>query len=85
MGDMMRGLTKKQKKILKSWYLKHKDEVGLSFRIEDCNDFDILEELEEINDYETIIQDINNFLSYLSIQDLISEEEGKRRTEIQEG
>jgi len=81
----MRGLTKKQREILKSWYKDHKEEVGLFFRIEDCDSFDILEELEEINDYETIIQDINNFLSYLSIQDLISEEEGKRRTEIQEG
>jgi len=66
----MRGLTKKQKKILQEWYNKHKDMVGLSFKIEDCDefDFDLLEKLREINDFEGIVTRINNYLSDLAME-----------------
>ena len=71
---MMRGLTKKQKEILRDWYIKHREQVGLFFEIENCDDFDILEELEEINNFESIIQDINNFLYFLAMEEAVGVE-----------
>jgi len=61
----MRELTRKQKEILKKWFNEHRDAVGVFFKIEDCDDFDILDDLREINDFEGIITHINNYLSDL--------------------
>lgn len=66
--ERMRGLTKKQKEILQNWFKEHKDAVGLFFRIEDCEDFDILDDLREINDFEGIVTHINNYLSDLACE-----------------
>jgi len=64
----MRGLTKRQKRILREWFNEHKDEVGLFFKIEDCDNFDLLEELEKINDFEGIVHAINSYLSDLAME-----------------
>jgi len=63
----MRGLYKKQKRILDKWYEEHKKEIGLFVQIKNLNSFPLglLKELEKINDHETIIQNINNYLSSL--------------------
>ncbi len=64
----MKGLTKKQKRILREWFNEHKDEVGLFFKIEDCDNFDLLEELQKINDFEGIVHAINSYLSDLAME-----------------
>lgn len=66
----MRHLSVKQRKILTEWYNANKDKVGLFFNIE-VNDFpyELYARLVSINDYETIVQDINRFLSDLSTKE----------------
>jgi hypothetical protein len=64
----MRGLTKKQKMILNSWYEKNKDNIRVGivhFKLEKCPYFgyDLLDELEHINSFETIVQEINTYIS----------------------
>lgn len=64
----MRSLTKKQKQILDEWYEKNKKDiqVGIAFfDVLKCDllSYDLLKQLEKINDYETIIWDINRYIS----------------------
>jgi len=63
----MIGLYKKQKRLLDKWYKEHKEEIGLFVQIKNVDSFSLglLEELERIHDHETIIQNINNYLSSL--------------------
>jgi len=57
----MRGLTKKQRKILDRFFEQHKEELTYNMTIFDIND-DVYDSLVEINDYETINADILNYL-----------------------
>ena len=64
----MRGLTKKQKQILDEWYEKNKNEIQVGIAFFDaykCNLFstELMEQLEKINDFETIMQEINRYIS----------------------
>ena len=68
----MRHLNIKQKKILRDWFSKNKNNIGFSFDVQKNLPYDIWEKLEKINDYETIYQDINRY-----IYDLVSEDINK--------
>lgn len=57
----MRHLTKRQKSILLQWVKSNKDYIGLSFRAEDLPSH-LFGKLEEINNFETIYQAIENFV-----------------------
>ena len=64
----MRSLTKKQKNILDEWYEKNKKElqIGIAFfDLHKCDlfGFELLTELEKINDFETISDEINRYVS----------------------
>ena len=63
----MRRLNAKQKKLLDIWYEKNKEalEAGkLFFGIDDCDlfSYEFLLELQKINDFETLYQEINNYI-----------------------
>jgi len=63
----MRRLNAKQKKLLDSWYEKNKKEIEIGrlfFDLGKCDLFDgyFYEELQKINDFETIYQEINNYI-----------------------
>ena len=63
----MRGLTKKQKKILTDWANKNKDKIGLSFDAEDdIFPYELYELLKSINDFETLNQEINYFVQEIA-------------------
>ena len=64
----MRELNKLQKEILKNWFKDNKENIGYNNIMEEIP-CELFEFLESINDYETIYQDIENF-----IDDLISNE-----------
>lgn len=61
----MRALNKKQRKLLDVWYIENKNHVGLFFKVENCETFsyELFQQLEDINDFETITQAINNYIS----------------------
>ena len=64
----MRELNKKQKRLLDQWYNKNKKDLRYGirfFQIHRCDTFplELLEELEKIHDFETIVQEINNYIS----------------------
>lgn len=61
----MRELNKKQKKLLDRWYKTVQNEAGLGVRdvVKDLLPYDLWEELQEINDFETIYQHINNYIN----------------------
>ena len=58
----MRHLSIKQKKILRDWYSKNKNNIGFSFDVQRDLPYEIWEQLEKINDFETIYQEINRFI-----------------------
>lgn len=63
----MRRLNAKQKKLLDIWYEKNKEgiEAGrLFFDLGKCDLFnlDFYEELQKINDFEILYQEINNYI-----------------------
>jgi len=63
----MRRLNAKQKKLLDIWYEKNKKDIeaGIAFfDLSTCDLFsvDFLNELEKLNDFETIHQEINNYI-----------------------
>ena len=60
----MRNLTVKQKKLLKEWFNKYKDEL-YGFNLVDIlirENIELYEQLEQINDTEALYQNINSFL-----------------------
>jgi len=61
----MRNLNKKQKKMLDKWFETVKHESGLGARdiVQDLLPYDMWEELQAINDFETIYQRINNYIN----------------------
>lgn len=63
----MRKLNAKQKKLLDIWYEKNKEaiEIGrLFFDLGDCELFtdEFYEDLEKINDFEILYQEINRYI-----------------------
>jgi len=68
----MRTLNNKQKELLKKWLKSYLKEQNKTKRINihnimDCLDYDVYKELKNINDFETINQEIENFISDLLI------------------
>jgi len=59
----MRTLSKRQKKLLDEWYKKHGKDLTIFVEIDKIDEFDIFDELVRINDHETIVQNINRYLS----------------------
>jgi hypothetical protein len=61
----MRALNRRQKKLLDTWYVANRHRVGLFFQVENCDFFsyELFQQLEEINDFETITQEINSYIS----------------------
>ena len=61
----MRNLNKKQKKLLDEFFKTIKHESGLGVRdiVKDLLPYDLWEKLQEINDFETIYDRINNYLN----------------------
>lgn len=68
----MRGLTVKQKRLLDKWYAICGKDQGLGFSVEDCPDFapEFLEELVEMNDFETIHAEINRYITDKVAEDM---------------
>lgn len=62
----MRGLTVKQKKLLDKWYDDNKSDIagGMVFDLAKCDLFpyELLEQLEEINDTEVLYRAINAYI-----------------------
>ena len=64
----MRCLTQAQKEILNDWYEQNKEniEVGVAhFDLTKCDYFsyELLDLLEKINEFETIVQEVNRYIS----------------------
>ena len=61
----MRILNKKQKNLLNEWFEKNKDNLGLFFQVDTCEAFSpkLFEQLEKINDHETLYQNIDRYIS----------------------
>jgi hypothetical protein len=63
----MRQLNKKQKKIIREWF--NKVDIGNYISIEDMP-IELYEELEGINDHETIYQNIERYINDLVMEKL---------------
>jgi hypothetical protein len=61
----MRKLNKKQKKVLDKWYETIKHEHGLAVRdvVQDLMPTEIWDELEALNDFETLYNHINRYIN----------------------
>ena len=67
----MRKLNAKQKKLLDEWFDDVRDMesshylLTIKFDLSQCDEFtfDLMEELEKINDFETLNSAINNYIS----------------------
>ena len=67
----MRHLSSKQKKMLTEWFTKNKHKVTFNFDVqEDCFPIELFDEIVEANDYETIVQDMNVFLTDMVAQSI---------------
>ncbi len=63
-GDCMRGmreLTYEQKRILDEWIREHYDELGIG-NIMEKMPFELWEKLKRLNDFETIYQEVENYI-----------------------
>ncbi len=60
----MRILNKKQKKVLDKWFetIKHTDFRAAGDPVKNLLPWEIFEQLEQINDHETIYQNINRYI-----------------------
>lgn len=62
----MRALNKKQRKLLDQWFEQNKNKTHISifFDLGKCDlfSYDLYEQLEQINDFETIYQAINAYV-----------------------
>lgn len=62
----MRALNKRQRKLLDQWFEQNKDKthIGIFFDLGKCDlfSYDLLKQLEQINDFETIYQAINAYV-----------------------
>lgn len=76
----MRTLNRKQKKLIREWAGSEPLEriTFTSFP------YEIYEELQEINDHETIWQNVNNFISELYDERVHNREEREREIDDQE-
>lgn len=68
-------MNAKQKKLLKEWFEKNKAAVTFNFTVEHDLPYELYIELEEINDHETIVQNIEGFIHDLVSQDIDREEQ----------
>jgi len=61
----MRVLNKKQKKLLDQWMQQNSHLPGLAVcdAVKHYLDYDLWCELQEINDFETIYQSVNNYIN----------------------
>ena len=61
----MRVLNKKQKKMLDKWFETVKDESGMGVRdvVADLLPVELWEELQAVNDHETIYNNINRYVN----------------------
>lgn len=61
----MRTLNQKQKNLLDGWLRQNTHLPGLACCdvVQDYLDYDLWEKLQEINDFETIYQRVNNYLN----------------------
>ena len=61
----MRELNKKQKKLLDKWFETIKEEAGLGVCnvVDDLLPYDLWIKIQEINDHETIYQNINRYIN----------------------
>ncbi len=59
----MRKLNTKQKALLDEWWEHHKNEWKGDIQYTDAFSYELLQKLEEINDHETIVQNINRYLN----------------------
>jgi len=66
----MRKLNKKQKNLLDKWYNENKDLPGLGVCdiVRDHLPIELLEKLEEINDHETLYQNVNRYVNDKGVQ-----------------
>lgn len=66
----LRSLNKQQKRLLTEWYKANKSKIRLGFDMQsDAFPYELYQKLQDINDHETIVQNINRFLSDLAASD----------------
>ena len=65
----MRKLNKKQKKLLKEWFEQNKDKVGVFFDSKDLPT-ELYHKVVNLNDHETIHQNMTRFLSDLGSNEM---------------
>lgn len=59
----MQELNEWQKTVLRGWIARNQEHIGINFKITDETfSYDLLEQLRECNDYETLVQDIERFI-----------------------
>jgi len=58
----MRTLNKKQKKFLDAWIKKHKNDAGVAVDGVSLLTSEEYETIEKMNDFETLYQQINNYI-----------------------
>ena len=69
----MRKLNNRQKKLVDEWYEENKDLHGLGvFDLQTCNEFpvELLSDLMEINDFETIGDHIDSYISEKAMRNI---------------
>jgi len=76
----MRKLTRRQKKLLKEWFEKNKEMVTFSFTVQNDLPYELYQQLEQINDFETLNQEIERF-----VRDLVSEDIDKVDKQLTQG
>lgn len=60
-GDCMRELTYNQKRILDEWIREHYSELTMG-NVMDKLPFELWKKLRELNDFETIYQEVENYI-----------------------
>ena len=78
----MRHLSRQQKRLLNDWFRENKSKITFSFTVQDLPN-DLYDQLEQLNDFETLIQAIESYVRDLVSEDVDRQEEGltKRREE----
>jgi hypothetical protein len=77
--DDLRKLNRRQKKLLKEWFEKNKATTTLMFTCQELP-YDLYHKMEQLNDFETLNQEIENY-----VYDLVSEDINKVDKQLTRG
>ena len=68
----MRTLNKRQKKLLDNWFetIKNEPGIGVCDVVKDLLPYNLWEKLQQINDHETIYDNINRYINDKAMENL---------------